>query len=612
MLKQKVLVMLTALLILAVPVSAQEEVVDLEEVVVTASRYEESIMDTPVSIEVIDQEEIEGSNAKNLADLLKSTSSIHIKDNGGSYAKKDILIRGFRGDQVLILLDGHPYNNPNDGEVKLQQIPIHLIKKIEILKSSSSAVYGANAMGGVINIITKDGEDIEKTNFSVGLGSFDTRKMNFSSGFNTEKANFLISYDDLYSDGHRDQETSETDREDVFLKYKYSLSNNSDLSLSFKYNDSYIEFPGNTLSKSNGVMDDIDRNINLILNQSYQNKDRKISFNMNNKDFHAITYDYNDYETDTEVKSYGLSYQESRYFDQHTLGYGIDIINNEVKSEINRYDYNLFSYVKDTYDKENMNKALFIQDKYEINSKNILDFGIRYDDHEEFGSELSPKLGYIYKIKDNFNFNFSAAQSYRAPSFYELYGTYGNSDLDTEKSNSYDMGFKYETEKGYSEITLFKRDVEDLIVTDYTKSININEDEADISGMEYSLNHELTKQFEFDFNYTYLDAKNSNDKQLIDMPYHKLNLDVHYKMDKTKISMLNRFVGERNDVQNTPPYKVVKSSSYFVSDLRISNNLTKNIRLSLEINNLFDKEYEVINDYPMPGRNFMVNLSTKF
>ena len=194
MLKQKVLVMLTALLILAVPVSAQEEVVDLEEVVVTASRYEESIMDTPVSIEVIDQEEIEGSNAQNVAELLDTYTGVYIKDNGSQVGTKSVKIRGASSDQVLVLFDGVPYNDNHNGGLDLSIISAANIEKIEIIKGPASVIYGANAMGGVVNIITKNIEDISVTKLDLGLGSENTNTYQLSHNEKIDDFGIYLSY----------------------------------------------------------------------------------------------------------------------------------------------------------------------------------------------------------------------------------------------------------------------------------------------------------------------------------------------------------------------------------------------------------------------------------
>jgi outer membrane receptor for ferrienterochelin and colicins len=592
MLKKVVLVMLTALLIFIVPVSAQEDVMELDEVVVTASRYQESIMETPVSIEVIDQEEIEESTARNLAELLETAAGIHIKDNGGLTGKSDILMRGFRGDQILILLDGQPYNNPNSGEIDLKDIPKNIIQKIEVLKSSSSAVYGANAMGGVINIITKSGGEAA-TDLSLALGSYNTQNYNLSHSFDFNSNSILLMYDYLKSDGHRES-NSYIDRKDIFLKYNYDFSNFTDIKLTLRYNDTDKDYPGSTIYPSNGNMKNINKNINLAVEQKYESKDRDITLFLNEKNISALTIP-SSYQTDADTHKLGLNLKEIRYFNRHTLSYGLDIIENKVKAET--------TYAE--YDEENYNTGVFIQDRFQLNSKNIIDFGFRYDDHQKYGSNFSPKLAYLYRINDNLNFVFNGSESFRAPSFIELYGSGGNPDLDVEQSRSLDIGLKYNKNNCKREIFFFKRDITDMIayngqfMTDNIESVSIN-------GVEIITSRQVNN-WNFDFNYTYLDAENENSKQrLLNMPYHKLGLNLGYKINDYKISLNNNYTGETED------YGGVNVDSYFISDLKLSKSIFENSKLSVEINNLFDKDYEVVDGYPMPGRNFMVNLGTKF
>lgn len=600
MLKKKVLVMLTALLILAVPVSAQEEVMDLEEVVVTASRYEESIMETPVSIEVIDQEEIEESGARNLSELLSSSGGVHIKDYGGVTNSKDIIIRGMRGDQILILLDGQPYNNPNDGSLSFESIPVEFIEKIEVLKSPASAVYGANAMGGVINIITKEAKDIKRTNLKLESGSFDTQKYNLSHSFSNNNHSLILVYDKLSSDGHR--EKSSIEREDLFLKYNYQISNYSDLILSFKNNESETDYPGQdedylsdqylaSLSPygpaPNGSSEDSDQNINLNFKQNLENKDRKISVYNNDRELKDLTRD-----TTTDINKKGFSFMQTNYFNKHTLSYGLDFIENGVET--------------DNYNEDNLNKAIFIQDKYMHNEKTIFNLGARYDDHEQYGSKISPRLGMVYKIDNNWSFNANAAESFRAPSYLDLYYPGANNpDLDPEKSVSYDFGFKYMDNICQREITFFKRNIDDLIKFNIIPE-NINS--ATIKGIELNTNRKVNNNFDLDFNYTYLDANNEQtDKQIGDMPYHKFGLNMKYTMKDTKYILNNRFTGERTDGSSGEDM-----DSYFISDLKIIKNVNDATELKASINNLFDKDYEVVDGYPMPGRNYMLSISTKF
>ncbi|MFW5736902.1 MAG: TonB-dependent receptor, partial [Halanaerobium sp.] len=225
MLKKTVLVMLTALLIFWVPVSAQEEVMELDEVVVTASRYEESIMDTTVSIEVIDQEEIEESSAQNLAELISSVSGIQINNFGGLAGSKNISVRGSDSNQVLILIDGQSINTKFVGDVDLGGILLSNVKKVEILKGPASSVYGANALGGVVNIITKKGSDNEGVELDLGIGSFNTYKTALNYCMVFDNSEVMITAETLNSDGFRDNpDNSGLDQFSISTKINYDLN----------------------------------------------------------------------------------------------------------------------------------------------------------------------------------------------------------------------------------------------------------------------------------------------------------------------------------------------------------------------------------------------------
>jgi outer membrane receptor for ferrienterochelin and colicins len=563
-------------------------------------------MDTPVSIEVIDQEEIEESNAQNIADLLQNAGGVYIKDFSGLTGKKDVIIRGARQKQILYLLDGQPLNSPQDGVIRLEDIPISIIKRIEISKSASSSIFGPNAMGGVINILTKDADEESQTEVKFGLGSFNTQNYSLTTNYNFEKSSLLFSYDKLTSDEHRDDpdQKSSLDRNDIFLKYKYDLSKVSDVNITYRLNNTESNYPGSDSNDDYGSRDDQDENIKISLNQKLENRDRTFLVYNNEREMNDqtrypafMTYPAGFSVTDINILKRGFNYKETNYyFANHTLNYGFEIDKNEVVD--NTIDIN--------NEKGNTNKALYIQDKFRMNN-NIFVYGVRYDDHEEYGSNLSPKFGYIYEITDNWNFNFNYGEAYRAPTFLDLYGSGGNEDLNVEEGKTFDVGFKYSDSICRREITFFKRDFEQLITYNKDTDVMENIDEADIKGIELLTSRNLYDNWNIDFSYTYLEARDDSvDGQSLNMPYNQISFNVKYINDNYKAVLDNRYVDETNS------YGGGKVDSYFISDLKISNNLTEKTKIAFEINNLFDKDYEVVDGYPMPGRNFMVNLSTKF
>jgi outer membrane receptor for ferrienterochelin and colicins len=224
-------------------------------------------------------------------------------------------------------------------------------------------------------------------------------------------------------------------------------------------------------------------------------------------------------------------------------------------------------------------------------------------------------------MSSNLNLHTSIAKAYRGPTFNELYwphqdfgdwGEYeGNPDLGPESTVAYETGLRYLDSGFKGELNLFKRDVDYLIdwsagLDGVNRPYNINS--AEIKGVEMILTRQLTDDFTVDFDYTYLDARDKEtDKQLNDRPYHTANVSFSYDQEKFNANLSGKLVGERQDgsTQNMLP-------SYFVVDFNTSKEINNDLELILEINNLFDKDYEASDGYPMPGRNYMLKLNKKF
>ncbi len=610
--KKLLFFMLAALLLFTIQVSAQDDVMEMDEVVVTASRYEESIMDTPVSIEVIDEEEIEESNANNLADLLNLAGGIHIKNNGTIGDMKDVNIRGLKEDKILILIDGQPYSDPYNNLISLETIPVEYIKRIEVLKSPSSAIYGPNAMGGVINIITKDGKDIEKATFNFGIGSYDKQKFNIVHSFNGENSSMLFVYDFLDSNGHRDN--SSINRNDIFVKSKYYINDITDFAISLKLNETELEYPGIDASELDytpsyspaGEKEEKDMNVKFSVNQNFPKKDRKIDVYFNEKEIVNIP---GGFRTIYDINKIGTNISEQYYFDNHSLIYGLEFVQDKVTAGPSI----------GAFEEGNLNKAIFIEDQYTLNNKNKFNLGFRFDDHEQYGSEFSPNFGYIYKINDSLNFNLNYNESFAAPQFRDLYyqssyGDYSNPNLKPETSINYSLGFKYLHENCFREVAFFKRDIEEYIT--YPGFLPTNTDKVEIKGFELITNRKINNNFEVNFNYTYLDTLNKDtNEELGDIPNHEASLKFKYNLEDSYISFNNKYYGSRIDGGSRKSVDLTEGKilpAHFVSDLKLSTLFKDNTEISVGINNLFNKDYSIVDGYRMPGRNFMVNVSTKF
>ncbi len=183
------------LLFLPTFTSATEKVSPLEQVVVTATKIEEAIEDVAQDVTVITKREIESGSYRNISEVVRNVAGLNLFEYGNPGSSASVSLRGSTSEQVLVLIDGKRLNKPGDGQVDMNTIPIPLenIERIEILRGASSALYGADAMGGVINIITKI-PDEPATNLSALYGRFVTSGISLNTSRKIKNIGFYLSY----------------------------------------------------------------------------------------------------------------------------------------------------------------------------------------------------------------------------------------------------------------------------------------------------------------------------------------------------------------------------------------------------------------------------------
>ncbi|MCK4258633.1 MAG: TonB-dependent receptor [Halanaerobiales bacterium] len=581
---------------------ANEDLFLLDEVVVIGSNYSEILSNSVVSVEVITEEDIMRKNAENVADVLEDVAGVIINNYGDLAGLKTISIRGSNASQVLVLLDGQVLNNPQSGVVDLGQIAIEQIEKIEILRGPASIIYGANALGGVINIITKTGSEEVATSVNVNYGTSNTKKINVGLRGSTEEIKYNVSALLKNSDG--DRENNDLNQINLSAKLNYILDNYLDMILSVQYNKSDFGVPGSTSwATPNARQNDKDLNINVQLNRKTEDSDLKVIVHTNK---HTNTYDNPDawgYTGPSEhvTNTIGLNGAKTDYFNDHTLSYG---------AKVERY------YIDSTENgKHNRSETgLYVQDEWTgIDSLKVV-AGCRYDYHELFGSQLTPRVGTIYTINPNMNIRFSVGKAYRTPTFNDLYWpsdgfTEGNPDLNSETAVSYEVGGRYINDSYKVELIYFNKDVKDLINwtmdNDFVyRPHNINS--AKINGMEVGLTGTIVENLEAGLSYLYLKAKDADtDERLNYRPLHTVNIDFTYATNFIDFGLNGKLVSDRtNDLKD-----------YVTLDGKISKNIVVsgyNLDIALSIINILDKEYEVLVGYPMPGRSINLEIGSKF
>jgi len=620
-----------------------------EEIIVTATRVEEPKKDIPYSIQVITQEDIKNSTAKNAGDLIVESSIGHVHKYPG-LSTSSIGLRGFRTDlfddlksRVLILINGN-----RAGTVNLATIPVDDIERIEIVKGPASVLYGSSAMGGVINIITKQGKQ-EGIYGSIGseAGSWKYWKtkgeLNGKKGVLDFYGSASRSSMDEYStrDYGKIKNTGYND-ETLSARIGYSFFDNQHISFGFQHWRGWdIGSPGARYSPDPDDYKDIERNRFDLEYKTETFKGGYYFTKISDEDHEGSTG--NSELTLKKTTTQGLSLQKIFSIDEHRLIIGGQWDRVEVKSSRNTgAPYNPNSQY-DSY-------GLFSEGRLSLfNKKLLLNAGIRYDYFEneilptEGITSLKPRKenldhltvrgGMVYKITDSFSIKGNAGTAFRAPAPDELatdyissWGTHyiGNPDLKPEKSTSYDVGVAYTKDLFKSELTFFHSIFRDKILSYDDSALKAktfkNVEGAIIQGVEGNFSYDIGLAAGLNFslepflNFTYHTRYSSKDESEIQkygktlqyIPKSTAAFGIRAGKDKWDLRLIANYTGDEKVVDwnsSSSNYgKVINKNDFTVVNLKGSYRPLKNFELTISVENLFDRAYEYVQYYPMPRR----------
>lgn len=640
-----------------------EQLMNVEiDTVYGASRYEQKVTEAPSSVSIVTADEIKKYGHRTLADILKSVRGFYVTyDRNYSY----VGVMGFGrsgdyNDRILLLVDGHRINDNLYDQAPLGTefpVDVDLIERVEVIRGPGSSLYGSNAFFAVINVITRQGEELGGVEMSGAAGSFDTfqGRVTYGKGFNN-------GIEALVSGTYYD---SKGDR--LFFKEFDTSANNNGITDHTDYDRFY-----NTLAKlSYG---------DFTLEGVYSSRTKGIPTASFGADFNdrrnrttdshwladlkyartlgesadvtgRLFYDSYDYDGDYVYKGivnrdlgrgrwWGGEMQTAvKLFDRHRLIAGSEFRDNIRQDQRNFNESPFTSYLDDR--RESRIWALYLQDEYTIFNNLILNAGIRYDHYSTFGSTVNPRIALIYTPFDGTVFKFLYGSAFRAPNVFELYYNLpsqyvkGNPNLGPEKIRTYELIYEqYIGNHLRGTIEGFHNYIDNLIVqvTDPADGFAVfrNLSRAQADGVETELEAKFDNGLTGRASYTFQDAWDSDTGQtLVNSPRHlaKLNLTIPLLHEKVFLGIEEQFTDRRKTLVAGNFAK-----SYFVTNLTLySRDLLKNLELSASLYNLFDCTYgdpggaEHIQDparfvdpaHPLDiiqqdGRTFRVKLTYKF
>lgn len=638
--------------------SFAEKEIKLEEVVVTATRYEEQPSKVPANITVITEKDIKNSSAQNIPELLRTETGIQVSDITGNQRNYTVDLRGFGETaslNTLVLVDGRRINQPDLSGVDWTEIPLERVKRIEIIRGGrGSILYGDNATGGVINIITKGG-DMYKAGGELSAGSYGTFKSSAYLNSRSDSLSVSLTGNYLTSDGYRDN--SDTEAKDVgltanytpkdFLKFYFSTGyhkDNTGLPGALKESD-FASGASRTDSKHpDDYMDVEDYYFKFVPEVSFlADNVFKIDTSFRKRAFSSFSSgDFGNFLGDSVIKTVIVSPQillnKMIGAVKNTLTLGVDY----VKADNDIVNKSLFFGVSSIglFDLQKENYGYYLHDEISIVDRLYLSAGYRHDGVEFTFNPSTPDDIDMHKNSFtagiNYNFYkksyayFSFSRSFRYPLLDELYSFFTNTvntGLNPQSSDNYEIGIRhYFTDEVYAHLNLFTIDTDNEIFFNPITYTNENMDgKTRRDGIEISFFTKPAEWLTLKACYTYLNAEikegTFKGKQVPNVPRHKAAVDVVTSPGRGfTIALDGVYVGERpfisdfsNDFGNQKSYIVLNSKI---------NYRWKSSNAFLNINNLTNTRYSEFGVlggfplekafYPSPRINFLAGVRIDF
>ncbi|MHB1686663.1 MAG: TonB-dependent receptor plug domain-containing protein [Ignavibacteriaceae bacterium] len=613
----------------------------LSEVVVTATRTKIPAIEAASSITVIDSAEIAALNKRSVFGLLKDQYGVSFTQQGAPGSLSYVYLRGADPGQTLVLVDGIALNMTSDpnNTYDFANLPVDNIERIEILRGPQSTLYGSNAMGGVINIITKEGSGKPKFFFSTEGGSYNSYNADAGLDGSIDQFNYSLTLSRFKTDGfssassrYGNTEKDGTSNYNISSRFGAALSSNFNLNF-------FIHFTkANTaLDQHGGFEGDDPTYVYNTEDQSYRAEGKlslldgkwdqtySVSFFRNVRKYNFDSTLYNPASSNSlyDGNKINFDWQNNIKLTDNLISLGVD---EEKETAISDYFYNSSTYgMFNSFFPQNSASTLgiYLQDQLNLGKSFFSAAGVRYDKHSRFGSVVTYRIApaYIFwetgtKIKATFGTGF------KAPSLFYLFDpAYGNINLKPEKSIGWDAGVEqyFLQNNLIAGLNYFDNSFTDLFGFDNNfRAINV--DKAETKGVEFYISAKPIKDLDLKFNYTYTDAKdlsdNSPDKNLplLRIPKNKAGLNANYNfLEKANANVEIIYVGARDDKDfNQYPVPRVKLPDYTLVNLSASYDLTKEIQIYGRVDNLFNKYYEDVFGYATPGQSEYLGVKLNF
>lgn len=601
---------------------------EVETVVVTATRIPTPQSQIASSNTVITAKQIEAKQEQTLSDVLKDVPGLNVVQTGGPGGVTSVFMRGTNSNHVKVLIDGIDVSDPTTptGTFDFGQVLTPDIQRIEILRGPQSGVYGSDAIGGVINIITRSGDGPLQVNADIEGGSFDTFNQSLGASGSAGAFHYAANLEHYYSgetlvtplDLLAPGEKRNDDRYDnvtASTKLGYDVTDNFDLGLVARYTNSQLYFTGNNYATF-PALPDATQSEGTTLQYYTRATAHLVSFDGILDQTVGLAYSAirsNDFSPDgppspSSGDRVKLDWQaDVKLSGDETLVLGAEHERDEIEVPVsaNTSINSLYAELQSSFGESFFNAV-----------------NIRYDDNDRFGSKLTYRIAPVYLIKETgTKLKASIGSGFKAPTLEEMfenfpsYGFFGNPNLKPESSVGYDFGFEqslFDDNVRFG-ATYFRNNIKNLINDNATFTSYANVDRAETDGVESFVSYQPIPAVMLRADYTYTEANDEIlDQELLRRPKHKLNLDANWQATSDlSLDASVLYVGSWIDGNRDFSITRLRAPGYTTANIAARYALTDQLAMFGRIDNVFDERYQNPVGYLQPGRGFFVGINAK-
>ena len=593
-----------------------------DTLVVTANRFQQPVNTVLAPTEIVTREDIDRWQSKDLTDVMRRLPGVDVAQNGGMGQSSNIYIRGAEARHTLVLIDGIPLAKSGiTGIADFSQIPLSLIQRIEMIRGPRSAVYGADAIGGVINIITQNTQPGGKV--QVGVGSNHYQQYDASlrqelgedtlatiAGSFTDTKGYNVQPDSSYSgDSDRDGFRNKTFWAGVTHKFTdelsafvrgYGYSNNTDYDAGYKDGGDVHQVYNHTYETGLAWNNDF---YSTQLTGSYQ-KYKDYNYSSTQGLYQAGT-------TLDDMTQKNVQWGNSFIVGKGTVSAGIDWQQQKLTS--------VDTYNSNDYKRDNTGYYLTAQQKVDTVT---LEGALRGDDNEQFGWNGTWQTAVGWEFVPDYQVTISYGTGFQAPTLGQMYGQSRlyitpNPNLEAEKSGQFEVGLQGLTGPVNWRLAAYQNKIKNLI--DYYSPDNgmtgvyYNTQSATIKGVELTGDFD-TGPVTHRISMGYLDPRRDSDNEVL---AHRSRQQYKYQLDWTMLGfdmdLSYQYYGKSyNNNSNQFSSTQRRMPSYSLLDISASYPITSQLTVRGKIANLFDKDYETVYGYATAGREYTLSGSYTF